>query len=500
MLFLAPFHQRLSRILIQVNSNSKKYSIVLLSVLITVEIGFIVNGQWIWDFWEHCAVLKELIREPFHPQHPVILSNTPHAFFSPYLVLLGMIGNLITASPITLLEIAAVFNLFLWLYGLFLFTQCFFPDRTWTVYFYLLLFHLFFWGPFAWRFSSFFHFNTLHFVLPYPSTFSTSLAFITCYWFLTQIRSTRSFLFALVPTFLNSIILLTHPTTFLFTFTFVAACWAIERNWRTTVISLMIVALPFVLALAWVYYPFYDLFHSSLSASLFHFSSQTLYELVPIRIAPALLACLIISRESLRTDKRIMFFLAFLVTIYVLGWFTQKHGYGRTISFIVLALHLILAGWLSRQSDPKPRTSWMVVLLILSCLPFQYHTAKTLYTNIPYVSSNSYEAYKPLQQLLSFDDVVMADEAHIRFIPAFGGRVTASIYPPYWISDNEERLRDLSTFFGSSSVDERNKILNKYHTRFVLLDLKNKTLRADFVNTLRLKEKFRSNEYVLLER
>ena len=94
----------------------------------------------------------------------------------------------------------------------------------------------------------------------------------------------------------------------------------------------------------------------------------------------------------------------------------------------------------------------------------------------------------------------MADEAHIRFIPAFGGRVTASIFPPYWISDNEERLRDLSTFFGSSSVDERNKILNKYHTRFVLLDLKNKTLHANFVNTLRLKEKFRSNEYVLLER
>src|SRR5689334_7882344 len=83
-----------------VNSNPGKYAWTVITILCITEIGLIINGDWAGDFWEHCAVLRELIRDPVNPTHPIISSSLPHAFFSPYLVSLGFIGHWTGASPI----------------------------------------------------------------------------------------------------------------------------------------------------------------------------------------------------------------------------------------------------------------------------------------------------------------------------------------------------------------------------------------------------------------
>jgi hypothetical protein len=161
--------------------NAKFLSIILTCLIFLIEATLIFIGNFNGDYWEHISVLQELIREPFHPRHPIIDANLPHAFFSPYLVLLGIIGHYTSASAFFLLSFAAVVNLALFLYGAFLFVRIFFHQNIWSIYFCLLLLHFFAWGPWAWGWSSFFHFRILHYVLAYPSTFAVSCTFISAF-------------------------------------------------------------------------------------------------------------------------------------------------------------------------------------------------------------------------------------------------------------------------------------------------------------------------------
>ena len=46
-------------------------------------------GALFGDFWEHSAVVHELLRNPFRPDHPLLPINAPHVFISPYAYLVA---------------------------------------------------------------------------------------------------------------------------------------------------------------------------------------------------------------------------------------------------------------------------------------------------------------------------------------------------------------------------------------------------------------------------
>jgi hypothetical protein len=67
------------------SSGEKKVRYLILSMLLLVVMsGQALYGEWIYDFWEHSAVVKELSVHPLYPSHHLFLVDKPHAFASPY--------------------------------------------------------------------------------------------------------------------------------------------------------------------------------------------------------------------------------------------------------------------------------------------------------------------------------------------------------------------------------------------------------------------------------
>jgi hypothetical protein len=497
-------NKKLQALFQEINTTPKKYVTWLLITISVIEIVLVLKGQRAGDFWEHTAVLKELIRAPLHPSHPIILSDLPHAFFSPYLVALGLIGNIIKTSPVTLLSVAAIVNLFLWLYGMFLLVRTFYPEKAWSIYFYLLLLHLFAWGPLPWIYSSFFHFSTLHYVLSYPSTFAVALGFISTYLFARTFEATRyRIVFLVVIIVLNTVTLITHPTSFLLTISLISVL-AFKRIRQYTALTVTLGAVglltPLILVNLWPYYSFWDLFLSASSGSQFHSDSRVLYHHVLIRIAPALLVFFLISKEDLtfRNDAILLFIM--LLVIYLYGLLSGQTGFGRVISFMVLALHLLIAYRLSTPNNLRGKDSLVLLLLMVSCLPFMFSAVKTTYNDITFSKNDFYRDYEFLGKHLDYDDVVITDRGSLRLIPAFGGRVTASVFPPYWIKDNEERMNDLAVFFSETTdAPVRNSILMKYHADFVLLDKRHVFLKDTLIQTLDLDLEYQNSRFILLK-
>jgi len=142
------------------------------------EILLISKGNWNGDFWEHSAVINELSRNLIHPVNPIIKTDTPHAFFSPYSLLVATFAKVTSLDSIHSLECFAIFNLILFLWSLYFFCKSVFKENYILVSTLSLFFILFFWGKEPPMWSAFFHILVLHSVLPYPSTFSLSLVFV----------------------------------------------------------------------------------------------------------------------------------------------------------------------------------------------------------------------------------------------------------------------------------------------------------------------------------
>jgi hypothetical protein len=497
-----------SRIAKEVDARPKKYSFAVILTLLVIDLGFIVNHHWGGDFPEHCAVLRELIREPTDPENPIIVSNAPHAFFSPYMVALGFIGHFVNASPTSVLFVVSIFNFFLWFYSLFFFVKIFCNDeKLWTTYFYLLVFHLFLWGPYAWDWSSFFHVKVLHLVLPYPSTFAVSLAFISGYHTSKlRVNNKNAIPRLLLISAINLIILLTHPPTFLLTIA-LGANSAVRQVIEATkkIGALFIIALSIVIPLIsagiWKYYPFWDLFLSNPPTNLYHLASKSFYNNFIIPIIPSLLGLILISKDKLSLKNYIFSLFVMLSGIFAYGYISNHYGYGRVISFMVLALHLMLAAWFSHTKTFTKKASIVIILLFVISLHHAFFTLRSIYRYRPYAGVSSYADYKVLETFLDNNDVVMTDRFSLYFVPAFGGKVTASLAPPYWIPDNEERLKDIDIFFRpDTDRTTREAIMKNYSVDYILLSRENFSLYDTLTTNLGLKRSklYENKSFILL--
>src|ERR1700752_846947 len=87
-----------------------------------------MNAPWVDEFWEHAAVVRELAIRPFHPHHPLLLVDAPHAFFSPYALGLGVVTGATGAQPLTTPAIAGLVNLMIVITGLRALARQIFPD------------------------------------------------------------------------------------------------------------------------------------------------------------------------------------------------------------------------------------------------------------------------------------------------------------------------------------------------------------------------------------
>ncbi|HOE27455.1 MAG TPA: hypothetical protein PK696_07160 [bacterium] len=444
----------------------------ILSAAVALLMFFHVSNRvWKGDFWEHAACVRELASRPLSPRHPMYLADTPHAFYSPYLLSVAVVSRVAGLGPIAGLTAAGIMNLILLLVSLRIFIGSCVEEEAEKTSFYTLLFILFLWGPPPWFWSGFLHMDVLGYVLPYPSTFSAALTFLSCAIYLRILRGARLTWF--IPLYLTiPTVVLTHPTTAL---VLCAGLLAFTIGFRKTATRriLLLLAGAFAYSLLVVrlypYYSFMDLLLGK--GQVFHGDADDLYESLLPRTLPALIGIIPLLRRFRddRLDPLVLFF-AFLVGIYLCCGLSGSTGYGRVIFYIVLLLQMALATSVARAEAHKKAgvAALLLAYLYLTSPMLPMQGLRSVLQYMPGRGSN-YSDLLFLSTRTKQDDVVLSDIETSLMVPALGGKVVAYDRPVYWV-DNRARKQDAALFFDpATGEEERMRILQKYGVDYILL-------------------------------
>jgi len=445
-------------------------------------LGISLFGPYEGDFWEHSAVVRELAENPWSPQHPLFLVDLPHAFFSPYLLVLGLISRFTSADAVNVLTVAGLLNFIFFVASFRLFVGCFFKKNVDLIVFYALLFVLFFWpSDSVWMWSGFYHFKVLPGVLPYPSTFSMATTFLllTLFHKALQINDWHNFL---IPILLTAVVILTHPTTALFALTGLCSISAQSQfggNKRGLLLGAIVILGALALTMLWPYYSFIELIRANNPS--FHLQSITLYQQLPDRLYALPVAVLIASPvivNRLRTNyaDALLLLLLGTVALYVLGGLVESYGVGRVISCVAIVLQILLGAAASKMELlwRSGRRLLGIPLLILFGFTLAINAGNTSTFEIGIAGltgqKRSLANWRALSHQIGQYDVVIADLDSGWKLPTFAGKVVASPNPVHWVSDSNQRVKDVESFFAEGAGTEaRSEIISKYCASYILL-------------------------------
>jgi hypothetical protein len=441
------------------------------------------TGQWVGDFWGHSAIVRELATHILHPRHPQLLLDAPHAFYSPYAVMVALLARALHSDAVTALSIMGLVNLGLFFLGLRLFVFSTVPKHQSATAFYTLLLTLFCWGSAPWVWSGFFHIGALRYVLPYPSTFAAALTLIALG--VNWLRMETKQQIWLVPIFLIAVtVLISHPITFLFLAVGLISQSCTKESsvlWEIILVGSLL-SLAFLVAAFWPYFPMLKLFmsESGVFHAKYHADCRVMYQQVVSRVWPSLIGVPLVI-ASIRSNWRrpSVLMLVILSGIYVFGAISGKYGCGRVVSFIVLLLHVTIAehlsmfeskvydirasSWLYRLIVPA---SVVVFALLLSLTPLKKTLLHAFFKHPP-----TYTSYLFLPQFTCQYDVVLSDIKSSWIVPTFGGKVVAARHALAFVPDQDIRKSDIDLFFNEETVfAERQQIIQKYKANYLLLN------------------------------
>jgi hypothetical protein len=480
--------------------------ITICLVLVAFESFTILKGHWLGDFWEHSAVVKELSENLFHPSNPIIKTNAPHAFFSPYAVLVAAIARLTSTNSIDALQYAAFFNLFFFLFCFHKFCKVILVGKDNIIASFSLLLVLFFWGrdPLGW--SGFYHFISLHYVLPYPSTFAMALSLLTLSVLGAEQNAKYFTLNSVAVILMIAIVLLTHPNTGILLLTAIVGMNFSFSNysWKYAIIKSLVLIIPaFSLSLLWPYFSVVQLLFGNNSD--FQIASKRLYQGVFRMYWPCLLV--LPGFFFARRDKIFYFFfstLGLMTAIYVVGYITKIYGVGRIIAGIMMFAHFLMAYMIVQCVANKRRISSILYLILLGgafCTSL-FLNKKFINTAFNTPRGHEYINYGFLRTLVKSNDIVLSDRGSNSGIPSFSGKVVSWDKPLYWVADLDERRSAVQAFFSVSTSDSiRKVILEKYKPDFVLFDYSRLDLNPQTVQWIESLGKviYKKNQQELIE-
>ena len=169
-----------------------------------------------------------------------------------------------------------------------------------------------------------------------------------------------------------------------------------------------------------------------------------------------------------------------LAGLYLAGTVTELWGLGRVISMAMIILQLVI-GWALAMAEKTLATivptRAVVTQTMLSALVAYVLLFRINPTTIPRLRDLArrtvpeYLEYTFLARLTGQYDVVVADPLSGWPVPAWGGKVVASLQPLAFISDHQQRRELLRGFFAADTPDEeRRAFLARYGVDYVLLN------------------------------
>ncbi len=469
---------------------------VLSGLVVLLMVSYLAKRTWpgAVDIWEHAAAARELGAHPFNPGHPLLAIDRPHQYFSPYLLVVGLMSRFTGLNVVDTLNVWGVVNLVLILVGLRLFVTKLTGRKH--VDFYALLFILFLWGPGAWFFSGFLHFDIIALVLTYPSTFCKGLVFLSLWAHLNYLESDNPRW--LIPTLATSfVIFLTHPVDQVFLAVgLVALTFAGggSRRDRRIGYSVATVGAAFLAALLW---PYMSLWHILLGSSAegyrnaFKAADHDLYVNVLARCGLALIVLpFVVSRlRNWRRDPLVLMFLGTLA-LYVYGMIVDDATFGRLISSVQVVGALILAEERVKTGDAAARLGQLGVPLLrwlqittaaivvagafflrngFVVLPERFMADVPYGWAHGYVDNVKFSDFDFLAKNHETYPVVMSDLYTSLELPAFGSKVVNFARAQAFV-DTSERNADMNKVYDPiSTVETRRAVLAKYDVSMIVV-------------------------------
>ncbi len=465
------------------------------------------NGVWVDDFWDHSAVVSELIRHPWHPQHPQLGNDLPHVFFTPYSLLVAMVAKLFHLNSVESLSLFGIINLSLLLYGVKIFIRTNYRKHERATFFYSVLLILYLWGKNPWNYSGFFHSNILNFSLPYPSAFATALAFVAIA-LNNKFNTTRNHKYLIGVLLITLCVVLTHAVAFIFLCVGVVAGTVVHNQnlIKETVILISVLACAVCGAFLWPYYPFVELIKGE--ANVYHLSNKGVYDNIVLTLWPVLISIPLFVKTIIKEESRkILMSLILLTGIYVLALIVNKYSYGRIISYIVILSQIIFAQGIAEleyffyKKKCKINENILILTTIILLLAF-YPTLKASITRVMTVTNNIVHGRQILnQQTFGYltviknkiepGDLVLANARTSWMLPTFGAKVITLALPHAFVKDHHKRLSDVEEFFNPNTKEEdRLLVIEKYHPKYILIDKNQDVDWMKIVNMLDKSEKF----------
>jgi hypothetical protein len=493
---------------------SRHRYMVLSFVLLVLATRVALEQRWgaLLDIWEHAAVARELALHPWHPHHPQLaLPTTPHAFFSPYLLAVGLFARVTGMQVPAALALFGLVNLLLFLALL---------ERVVAglvggphAAFWTLLFTLLLWGADPWFFSSFLHANVFFDLLPYPAMFACVMVLLA---FSAQIRVRRlgNPRWAALVVAAATIVLLTHASDAVFLYLGLAAIAVGVPSRRSAAVDVALTAatgvVAFLVAAAWPYFPFLEVFFGKGDAVFragVALADQDMYARVLSRSFLALIGVpFVLGRfRRNRLDPVGLMFVG-AVAVYLLGWWTRHYELGRIVSSVGLTLHLAMGqaraeGGEEAMADgarARPLARWMHVTTVGLLLIGAYFVRQGIVHAVPAAASVLPPSLRSedqariavadlrfLSRFVANDDVVLADRETSWLVPAYAGKVVSVLHPLISVADLDERAIDAGMFFEPYTTGSfRRTVIRKYHCRWLLLPKRSRLVEPSTVQDL----------------
>lgn len=455
--------------------------IIVSTILIAILFFQILYGQWYDDFWEHSAVVKELSTNPTNPQHPLLDVDKSHPFYSPYLLLVGIVAKAFSLSPVTALSIFGLLNVVIFLISFRLFIGSLVDKYLEATSFYSIILVLFLWTAAAWDWSGFLHFKILGLISPYPSTFSIALTFLIFALFNKGLKSNSIPKYAMV-TLLTTIVILNHPTTGIVTFLGIISIALNQfklKGLKSISLGVLILLSSMLIALLWPYYSLAELVYyrnSEFNSDSYVFYSHIKYLWPTIILLPFALPAIASRFKNNKFDSLVLLVLG-TVLVYIGGYVFGQFGIGRIVSFVAVFMQIALAIQLAIIENEKINNrSWSAlpvvfyVIVIISLNPINRAVLSRAYMGLRGIKYN-YSNYEILKNDVQQYDVILSDINTSWMIPTFNGKIIASRHIAHWVDDHSQRKSDLKKFFSiETEQSEKYEIMNRYNVDFILVN------------------------------
>jgi hypothetical protein len=447
------------------------------------------------DYWEHTAVLRSLITDPWHPRHPLVVTDAGSPRFGPHFLLVALVARIVHFGPIDAMALASVLNALLFVVGIFVFFRLYFADRRASLYGLVVMFGT--WLAGAPHFSNVYKLSVFYSVAGDPSSAALALTLLGLALAVRLLRDERQRPGLLALSAVTwAYIYLTHPLTAMMSLTAAVLLAATEpgvsRRRRLWVAAM--VPAGILLAVLWPYYPALGMVMKGTAARVSHrvanagadhgelhrfYSPSYLWQISGFALlaVPCFGYFVVVRRHLFLVLGTLAMLAIFIVSAFIdiplghrfvlLAMFFLQIG----VVFLLLALTPRARPLPSWATHPSLRllaaaaTGALLLFLVVS----NVRAAEKRFGEFRGGTSHTVRLSRRIGQLVGTDGVVLGDAQTCWSVPTFGPRVVALHHGNPLVPDTRERRLAVRGFYGHGMSDaERARVIERYHVTHVL--------------------------------